>query len=59
MNLFGIRKLILRTGIPPPTVRFRGIGTGISEASKRVPSYGFSFASQGGKQVSSYFRQRN
>ena len=33
------------------------MGTGISEASKRVPI--FSFATQGGKQVSSYFRQRN
>ena len=33
------------------------MGTGISEASKRVPS--FSFATQGGKQVSSYFWQRN
>jgi len=31
--------------------------TGISEASKRVPI--FSFATQGGKQVSSHFRQRN
>ena len=37
------------------TVRVRGIGTGISEASKRVPI--FSFATQGGKQVSSYFQQ--
>ena len=37
------------------TVRHRGMGTGISEASKRVPI--FSFATQGGKQVSSYFRQ--
>ena len=33
------------------------MGTGISEASKRVPI--FSFATQEGKQVSSYFRQRN
>ena len=33
------------------------MGTGISEASKRVPI--FSFATQGGKQVSSHFRQRN
>jgi hypothetical protein len=33
----------------------RGIGTGISEASKRVPI--FSFATQGGKQVGSYFGQ--
>ena len=31
--------------------------TGISEASKRVPI--FSFATQGGKQMSSYFRQGN
>jgi len=38
------------------TVRHRGMGTGISEASKRVPI--FSFATQGGKQVSSHFRQR-
>ena len=39
------------------TVRHRGMGTGISEASKRVPI--FPFAAQGGKQVSSYFRQRH
>ena len=39
------------------TVRLRGIGTDISEASKRVPI--FSFATQGSKQASSYFRQRN
>ena len=39
------------------TVRFRGMGTGISEASKRVPIS--SFATQGGKQVSSHFRQGN
>jgi hypothetical protein len=32
-------------------------GTSISEASKRVPI--FSFATHGGKQVSSYFRQGN
>jgi len=32
------------------------MGTGISEASKRVPIFS---ATQGGKQVSSYFRQRN
>ena len=31
------------------------MGTGISEASKRVPI--FSFVTQGGKQVSSYFGQ--
>ena len=37
------------------TVRSRGMGTDVSEASKRVPI--FSFATQGGKQVSSYFRQ--
>ena len=34
------------------TVTHRGIGTSISEASKRVPI--FSFATQGGKQASSY-----
>jgi len=39
------------------TVRNREIGTGISEASKRVSI--FPFATQGGKQASSYFRQRN
>ena len=39
------------------TVRFRGMGTSISEASKRVPI--FSFATQGGKQESSHFRQGN
>ena len=39
------------------TVRFRGMGTGISEASKRVPIS--AFATQGGKQVSSHFRQGN
>ena len=48
-------------GAPGPSVlataRHRGIGTGISAASKRVPI--FSFATQGGKQVSSNFRQRN
>jgi hypothetical protein len=33
------------------------MGTSISEASKRVPI--FSFATQGGKQASSYFRQKN
>jgi hypothetical protein len=36
-------------------IRLRGMGTGVSEASKRVPI--FSFATQGGKQVSSYFGQ--
>ena len=35
----------------------REIGTGISEASKRVPI--FSFATQRGKEESSYFRQGN
>ena len=40
-----------------PTVRLREMKTGISEASKRVSI--FSFATQGGKQVSFYFRQRN
>ena len=39
------------------TVRRRRIETGISEASKRVSI--FSFATQGGKQVSFYFRQAN
>ena len=39
------------------TVRLRGMETGISEASKRVSI--FSFATQGGKQVSFYFRQGN
>ena len=37
------------------TVRHRGIGTGISEASKRVPI--FLHDVRGGKQVSSYFGQ--
>ena len=37
------------------TVRHRGIGTGISEASKRVPI--FLRDVTGGKQVSSYFGQ--
>jgi len=39
------------------TVLHREMKTGISEASKRVSI--FSFATQGGKQVSFYFRQRN
>ena len=39
------------------TVRLGGMGTGISESSKRVSI--FSFATQGGKQVSFYFRQGN
>ena len=42
-------------GTMPLAVRFREIGTGISEPSERVPS--FPFATQGGKQASSYFRQ--
>ena len=37
------------------TVRLRGIGTDISEASKRVPI--FLYDVRGGKQVSSCFRQ--
>ena len=39
------------------TVRLRGMETGISETNKRVSI--FSFATQGGKQVSFYFRQGN
>ena len=39
------------------TVRHRRIETGISEASKWVSI--FSFVTQGGKQVSFYFRQGN
>ena len=39
----------------PRTVRVRSLETGGSEASKRVSI--FSFATQGGKQVSFYFRQ--
>jgi hypothetical protein len=39
------------------TVRLGGMGTGISESSKRVSI--FSFATQGGKQVSFYIRQGN
>ena len=46
-----------RLGMRGDTVRFRGMGTGISEPSKRVPI--LSFATQGGKQVSSHFRQGN
>ena len=46
-----------RGGDTEGTVLHRGMGTGISEASTRVPI--FSFATQGGKQVSFYFRQRN
>ena len=47
----------LKSGPRNDTVRHRGMGTGISEASKRVPI--FPFATQGGKHVSTYFRQRN
>ena len=54
-------RVIINDLVPIPvvtlTVRHRGMGTGISEASKRVPI--FSFATQGGKQVSSNFRQGN
>ena len=39
------------------TVRHRGMGTDISEASKRVPI--LPFATQRGKQESSYFGQGN
>jgi len=39
------------------TVAHAGIRAGLCEASGRVPM--FSFATQGGKQPSSYFRQRN
>ena len=39
------------------TVRFRGMETGISEASKRVSI--FSFATLGGKQASFHFREWN
>ena len=44
-------------GVITFTVRQRGMGTGISEASKRVPI--FSFVIQGGKQESSHFGQGN
>jgi len=37
------------------TVRHRGMETGISESSKRVPI--FSFATQGGRQASSYLTE--
>ena len=47
----------LRLADPTGTVAHPGIATGISEASKRVPI--FSFANQGGKQASSYSRERN
>ena len=50
----------LGQGVAISTVRHRGMGTGISEASKRVPIFSFElFATQGGKQVSFHFRQRN
>ena len=50
---------IRRDGRAPKvaTVLHREMKTGISEASKRVSI--FSFATQGGKQESFYFRQRN
>jgi hypothetical protein len=41
--------------VPSNTVRHREIGTGISEASKKVPI--FLHDVRGGKQVSSYFGQ--
>ena len=51
--------IVSATG-PRGTVRLRGMETGISEASKRVPIFSFElFATQGGKQVSFHFRQRN
>ena len=40
------------TRVPVTTVRLRGMGTGFSEASKRVPI--FSFATQGGKKASEF-----
>jgi len=40
------------------TVRLRGIGTGISEANKRVPIFPL-LPREASKQASSYFRQRN
>ena len=46
-----------RTDKVGTVVAFREIGTGISEANKRIPI--FPFATEGGKQASSYFRQRN
>ena len=51
----GTAQVLMAT--PCTTVRHRGMGTGISEASMRVPI--FSFDTQGGKQVSSHFRQGN
>ena len=56
----GVPSLLSRLLFAPScvyTARLREIGTGISEASKRVPI--FPFDTQGGKQASSYFRQRN
>ena len=47
----------LGLGVYGGTVRNREIGTGISEASKRVPIVPFD--TQGGKPASPYFRQRN
>ena len=52
-KLKDIKKIMMENN----TVRLRGIGTGISEASKRVPI--LPFATQRGKQESSYFRQGN
>jgi hypothetical protein len=55
LHLFFVCKIVFT--IPyvtfMPTVRHRGMETGISEASKRVSI--FSFATQGGKQVSFHF----
>ena len=56
----GVPSLLSRLLFAPScvyTARLREIGTGISEASKRAPI--FPFDTQGGKQASSYFRQRN
>ena len=51
---------VIRIPTPRPifhdTVGNREMGTDISEANKRVPI--FPFDTQGGKHVSSYFRQR-
>ena len=51
MSMYSTR--LLQMPKQPIRVRLRGMGTGISEASKSVPI--FSFATQGGKQASSYF----
>ena len=56
-GLFGIHTCCIHYRTSIHTVRHRGMGTGISQASKRVPI--FSFATQGGKQESSHFRQGN